>query len=164
MTATISRQPTGVPVGGEFAHRARPAGSVALLDAPKPTAEQRRLVLRTLAENEPDDAAALAAALPNLDPVLRANRWRDVVTAIDNAYEFESNPDASYSAPPQKLILPIDDFGGWNSPDRAGEGEYHGYDFDAYGKALSEAWFQNADDAVKELIRLDGEAGTDWAK
>jgi len=56
--------------------------------------------------------------------------------------------------PPPDQLVDLDEFGGWEH-DRPDEGEYFGYDFSAYAKALSEAWNQESIDRAKAAVSLN---------
>lgn len=183
---TSNRVPPGVPTGGQFAPKTRREPAVRLVhcegqmtiedcievvEREQQDAKARAMAraaeeaadrkasyrLRELVDE--DDFEAAAKVLPNLRDDEVRNRLRDIADALRTAVKYEENPaDAAEEAPDAEQLVDIADFGGWGQ-DRIGEGDSHGYDFDAYGRALGEAWRQHAQDAAVDAVKANRQAG-----
>lgn len=166
-----NRVQAGTPAGGRFAAKARSEANLSLVhcegqitideaiaevqsEATRELVQRRAFSLVRLAEDG-FDARQAHEALPNLfDPEVRS-RLAGIAEALRTAEKFEDDPaDAAYDAASHERIVDIEDFGGYEQ-DRFDEAPMRGYDFEAYGCELAEAWRQRAYDEAKDAVQAD---------
>ena len=170
-TRNLTRQPAGVPVGGQFAATQRTETGTALTgrtpeavlqgfaDDAFPQVEDAEagwVISRVQARR---DARTVLADLSDKDFYDR--HWFGIESAAMQVQRFADDVDgeeAAAAAPGDTLSVDISDYAEWNEPDRPGENGYTGYNFPGFAAAVTDAWRHELTDRITQAVQANAAA------
>lgn len=168
-----TRNPAGAPesAGGRFATSSRSEAAVRIGDPLRPQVDAvRDLVERSAPVNLHDEhvlsreaaRAGVRGALPGLDDVEFESHWAGLEQAAVQLQRFaldEDGDEADGARLGDLCGVRIEDFRGYDGPDRLNEAGSSGYDWPAISEAAADAWSEVLHERASIAVRTSAGSG-----